>query len=192
MLAQHSSPVAERHGIDAPTLAAYVDSTDPALDTIRSHYGCGREAAKTIFLRLMAGSSERRWKADFKIASGLRSHDMLVKFGHECRALRDLLVEQYHRGKTAPVTTNDKREDFCVERLRGWEDDVLGAMEKFFQDRDVSVSVLLRCGLMVRRGERTDVSPSVLRTAEDHVAAETGFRVKLAVRDMHKGGCPFQ
>ena len=76
----------------------------------------------------------------------------------------------------------------CSKVLQGFEDDVLVALEAFFRDRGFDVSVLVFDGLMVRRPR--DVTDAVLRAAEAHVAADTGFRLKLARKEMRRGGGP--
>ena len=178
--------LARRHGADAPALAAYVRAREPTLDAVRRHYGCGREAAKALFLRTINGGGERRWKADFKVAHGVRTHDGLAAFARECLRLRGLLLEKYPRRRAAAARNEWSA---CAQVLQGFEDDVLAAMEAFFRDAGFDVSVLVFDGLMVRRPR--DVTAAVLRAAEARVAVETGFRVRLARKDMRRGRCPF-
>ena len=55
--------LAHRHGADVPALEAYVRAREPTLDAVRRHYGCSREAAKVLFLRMING---QRRKAAFR------------------------------------------------------------------------------------------------------------------------------
>ena len=96
--------------------------------------------------------------------------------------MRDVLIKQYPQcAVQAPKRDYDKW-GVCAKVLENVEDDVLVAMETFLRGDGFRVSAVGLNGLMVHRNLGKIVTETVLRATEQHVAAQTGWNVTLALK----------
>jgi hypothetical protein len=203
--------IADQHGADLPSVRRYVQDRDAMIATVRTHYRCGRDSAKTLFLAVLNGGTADRWLTDASIDDEIcrrikdpeddTSHvDIVEALMDDYKAIQGIMFEKYgdnlqsmletyQRARPDKNATGVRRSVFSL-CLQTEEDRVLGAMDAYLADAGHRVDVLVYDGLMVRRkGDAMDARfpASVLAACEDAVHARTGYRVQLAEKCLHCG-----
>ena len=49
------------------------------LKDITNHYGCTRKAAKNLFIRLLNGGGELKWRLDHNVPDTLQIHEQIIE-----------------------------------------------------------------------------------------------------------------
>jgi hypothetical protein len=87
----------------APKVNEYVNNREPMLRRIAEHYGCKREPAKDLVLRVLNGGTLRRWLTDNGLNERSEDQDDIRDLIEEARVVRETFFEWADREKPGTV-----------------------------------------------------------------------------------------
>lgn len=172
--------VCEQHGVPCPALRRYCEDRPLVLAELAED----PSVAKTALLAIVNGGAASPGKRGVRDTPWIRAFDAEMD-----RVRKALFGLKQHRPYLAAA---EKKEDphnvlgSAVNHLLcDLENRSLMALREFIESPEVGrkVGVLVFDGCMVERSG-TELTPEVLLRASEHVYMRTGYRLRLAVKDM--------
>ena len=186
--------VAAREGVDLPILRQYCEDRKPLLAALARYYGCTRDNAKILILRMLNGGSAKVWREEFGVARR-DDHDFVEAFKGEVRVIRDMMLNAYPRARELL----DERNAHASEPKDEWsamswvlcelENAMISTLERKLKDRGWVVVALVFDGLNVRRREGVEFDDALLRELEvavddDDDVKRHGIKIRLEEKPM--------
>ena len=186
--------LAERHGLSAPLLRAYVNDREGWINTIGADIAVSFKQVKNAMLITMHGGG-------YKQAVENKSHEKLTSFAAEVKQLAASLSELaeykelWEKAQAAQKDKKAKEGRDVYENPRGtfisWicqiqEADLVSAAKDYFEEepQNLKVGCMVFDGLMPYWEGADRVSDALLRGASDHAFKKTGISVEFAQKSL--------